>query len=105
MNEYKLAWYQQIVRMPSERPMPERAKRTHGVISRGHSTVTKTVGRELAIPLARGAASRAAQTAMTGRIGTVVRFGGRVGVRIIPVVGYAMLAYDLYQFGKWAMED
>ena len=93
------------MRMPSERPMPERARRTRELTSKGHSTVTKTVGRELAIPLARSAASRAAQTALTGRIGTAVRFGGRVGVRVIPVVGYAMLAYDLYQFGKWAMED
>ena len=93
------------MRIPSERPVPIRVERLRGLTSRGHSTVTKTVGRELAVPLAKQAASRAAQTAMTGRIGTAVRFGGRVGVRIIPVVGYAMLAYDLYQFGKWVVQD
>lgn len=39
----------------------------------------------------------AAQSQIKGRIGIGLRVGGRIGLRVVPVVGAALLAYDLYQ--------
>ena len=54
---------------------------------------------------AHQAAKYAARSQMKGAAGAALRIGGRVGLRAIPIVGAAMLAYDLYQFGSWLLED
>ena len=46
----------------------------------------------------------AAQSQIKGRIGIGLRVGGRIGLRAIPVVGAAMLAYDLYQAYEYLTE-
>lgn len=109
MNSYKQAWYSNTLVGVSEAPKSERMRR---VARRGLSKQVQrdndAVGRltrETGLTLAYEVAKHASKTTMTGQLGTAVRMGGRVGVRIIPIVGYAMLAYDVYQFGKWMMEE
>jgi hypothetical protein len=29
------------------------------------------------------------------------RIGARVGTKFVPIVGWVLLAYDAYQFGRW----
>ena len=54
--------------------------------------------------MVRGATIGAGVTA-TGALGTGVRVGGRIGLRFIPILGWALLAYDLYTLGSYLMED
>lgn len=38
----------------------------------------------------------AAKSQMKGKLGMGLRVGGRLGLRAVPVVGAAMIAYDVY---------
>lgn len=40
----------------------------------------------------------AAQSQLKGRLGVALRVGGRVGLRVVPVVGTAMTVYSIYKF-------
>jgi hypothetical protein len=108
MNSYKQAWYANTLVATTEAPKPERIRKVlRRNLTKKAQQNTDGVGRlarETGLTLANEIAHRASKSAMTGSIGTAVRMGGRVGVRVIPVVGYAMLAYDVYQFGKWVHE-
>ena len=108
MNSYKQAWYANTLVATTEAPKPERIRAAvRRNLSKKAQMDTDGVGRlarETGLTLANEIASRASKTTMTGTVGTAVRMGGRVGVRVIPVVGYAILAYDLYLFGKWVSE-
>ena len=115
MNEYKAAWYANTLVGIQENP----AKRRKEASSRKRSktgTFRKELmehqKREAQRGLIRGgliagkyASAYAARSTATGAIGTTLRVGGRVGLRVIPLVGYAILAYDVYQFAKWVMDD
>lgn len=46
----------------------------------------------------------ASQSQIKGRIGIGLRVGGRIGTRLIPIVGTAMLAYDVYQAYQYLTE-
>lgn len=46
----------------------------------------------------------AAKSQITGGVGAAIRVTGRIGIRAVPVVGAAMLAYDLYKLGKYVMD-
>ena len=46
----------------------------------------------------------AAKSQMKGNLGVALRVGGRVGIRVVPVIGAAMLAYDLYQLGSYLLD-
>jgi hypothetical protein len=49
-------------------------------------------------------AKYAARSQMKGYAGVALRVTGRIGLRAIPVVGAAMLAYDLYQAYEYLTE-
>lgn len=110
LNEYKRAWYLAITpgtherTVPSEKK-PERKRESFGQEFRRH--VKQDVQRG-AIHAGLGAAGLAfryaARSQLTGRLGVATRIGGRIGLRVVPVVGAALVAYDLYQFGKWLAE-
>jgi hypothetical protein len=113
MNEYKAAWYTSTLVGVQEHPRKKKQisskkqKRSDGFAKEFGEHLKQDVRRAAVaggLHIARQLSRAAASTAMTGTLGTTVRVGGRVGMRVIPVVGYALLAYDLYQFGKWASE-
>ena len=41
---------------------------------------------------------------MKGNLGVALRVGGRVGIRVVPIVGAAMLAYDIYKLGEYLLD-
>lgn len=53
---------------------------------------------------AHSLAKHAAQSQIKGKLGIGLRVTGRIGVRAIPIVGTAMLAYDLYRAYEYLTE-
>lgn len=113
MNEYKAAWYANTLVGIQEHPAKKKQlsakkqKRQDGSRNEFVEHVKQDAKRGAIVGglhIGRQISRAAANTAMTGALGTTVRVSGRVGMRVIPVVGYALLAYDLYQLGKWASE-
>lgn len=113
MNEYKAAWYANTLIGVQEHPgkkkrfSSNKQSKKDGFRKEFGEHVKQDVRRAAiagGLHIGRQVSRAAANTALTGTLGTTVRMGGRVGMRVIPVVGYALLAYDLYQFGKWASE-
>ena len=110
MNEYKQAWYANVLVGIQEHPGKKKrlsSKKKDGFVNEFKGHLKQEVKRgAYAAGLAIGmqASKYAARSQLTGAVGVSLRVGGRVGLRVIPVVGYAILAYDLYQFGKWASE-
>lgn len=110
MNEYKLAWLsQQAIGYGQSRaiqrmmPKQKQSKKITG------SQVVNLAARQKAegMMMAGGyqLAKHASQSMLKGKAGMALRLTGKVGVRAIPIVGAAMLAYDIYSLGKWLMED
>ena len=112
LNEFKSAWYQNTMISDGTSPLvkhriatkggttfSERARHggTEFAITRGKRKIKSTV-------MVRGATVAAGVTA-TGSIGVGVRVGGRVALRFVPILGWALLAYDLYTLGTYLMED
>jgi hypothetical protein len=113
MNEYKAAWYANTLVGIQEHPKKKKQfssnkhKRSDGFAKEFGEHLKQDVRRAAiagGLHVGRQISRAAVNSALTGTLGTTVRVGGRVGMRVIPVVGYALLAYDLYQFGKWASE-
>ena len=110
MNEYKQAWYANTLVGVQEHPRKKKqiaSSKKDGFVKefKGHlKQDVKRAGYAAALGIGMQASKYAARSQLTGAIGVTLRTGGRVGLRVIPVVGYAIIAYDLYQFGKWASE-
>ena len=109
LNEYKRAWYLAISPVTHERiQRPEKTgqkKESFGQEFRRHVKQDVQRGLTHAGLGAAGLAFRyAARSQVTGRLGVSLRVGGRIGLRVVPVVGAVLFAYDLYQFGKWLAE-
>jgi hypothetical protein len=110
MNEYKQAWYANTLVGIQE--APEKKKRVSSKKSGGFGKEFKSHLKQdvkrgayaVAMGIGMQASKYAARSQLTGALGVSLRVGGRVGLRVIPVVGMALMAYDLYQFGKWASE-
>jgi hypothetical protein len=110
LNEYKRAWYLASTPVTYERKIPKE-KRTKSESKSFGNEFSKHVKQDVqrgAVRVGLGAASLAfryaARSQITGRLGVGLRVGGRIGLRVVPVVGAAIFAYDLYQFGKWLAE-
>ena len=110
MNEYKQAWYANTLVGVQEHPGKKKqlsSNKKDGFVTEFKGHLKQDVKRgAYAAGLAIGmqASKYAARSQLTGAVGVSLRVGGRVGLRVIPVVGYAIIAYDLYQFGKWLSE-
>ena len=112
MNAYKEAWLaQQMISYAQKRSISKsyqkasnknssKARKQHmvdvaarqkaqGLILKGSHTVLK----------------HAAQSQVKGSMGIALRVGGRVGLRLVPVVGIALLAYDTYKAVDWLMDQ
>jgi hypothetical protein len=110
LNQYKRAWHLACTPGAHERTTPPEK-----VEKKGRESFGKQVRKHIKQDIQRGAihtglgalglASRyAAKSQVTGTLGVGLRVGGRIGLRVVPVVGAAIVAYDLYQFGKWLAE-
>ena len=103
MNSYKAAWYaQQQVGMQERPPARQQARREsraqNGVVPRKQQNwAVRQMGQDLALGALHAASRQAAQSQIAGRLGVALRVGGRIGVRAVPILGTALLLYDLYQ--------
>ena len=113
MNEYKRAWLskqattytqRRQLAVQRQRMQKKRASPASAMRSRLLEETTKQKGQKVILGLVKEVSEGAAKSAMKGTAGTVVRFGGRVGLRAVPVVGAAMLAYDLYRLVDYLAE-
>ena len=109
MNEYKQAWYANTLVGVQEHPRKKKqlSSKKDGFVTEFKGHLKQDVKRgayAAALGIGMQASKYAARSQLTGALGVSLRTGGRVGLRVIPVVGYAILAYDLYQFGKWVSE-
>lgn len=112
LNEYKQAWMAGQFVGIDDSPAVIRKRRKNG---RDPGQIDAKIRRYMKSEVDRGvaraglgvglaAARYAAKSQMTGSLGIALRVGGRIGVRAIPLVGAALFAYDIYQFGKWVAE-
>lgn len=109
LNPYKRAWYLACTPGAHERTIPVAKPAGNGSdLKKRTKSKAAGIARQELTQAALGAgmiASRyAAVSGLTGNLGVGIRIGGRIGLRVIPVVGAALIAYDLYQFGKWLAE-
>jgi hypothetical protein len=111
LNEYKRAWYLASTPVTHERIVRPGAKTTSSNKKSFGNEFSKHIKEDIRRGAIRGGlagiglASRyAARSQITGALGVGLRVGGRIGLRVVPVVGATLLVYDLYQFGKWLAE-
>jgi len=110
VNEYKLEWYHATLGMKPESHFELRRKMSPPGSSKsaakGVTAFAQTrAKRKVVGKLRTTVAKKAARSTITTAVGTGVRVGGRVGLRFVPVVGWALLAYDVYTLGKYLLED
>ena len=100
MNEYKLAWYNEINAEFS--PVDQQAKPNNSPsfaqqFKEQFKEEIKHEATEWVVKaLVVGIATHAAQSQIDGPIGMGLRTAGRLAIRAIPVVGAAYLAYSVY---------
>jgi hypothetical protein len=114
MNEYKAAWYRHIAEPtplhPIVRKRIQRMDRGKPYSVRrsmkGGSAFVETRAKRKATSLVMTRAlTKMSTIAATGALTSGVGIGARLGLRFLPVVGWGMLAYDLYTLGSYLMED
>ena len=70
-----------------------------------YAMVEKQAKQEAALRVAKRTSRYLARNQVRGAIGIAGRTAGRVGMRLVPVVGWAMNAYDAYQVAKYVKEE
>jgi len=98
MNSYKTEWLEHI--MDLQLP-PFASSSEDEQMDESNVFVERQIRqrqRESAMALGMVVAAHAAQSQIKGRLGMVLRVGGRLGVRVIPVAGALLTAYDVYMF-------
>lgn len=110
MNAYKEAWLaQQMISYSQKRGLAKEYQKA----SKKKDSKSKKISADVAARqkaqgmVLKGShtlAKHAAQSQMKGALGVGLRVGGRVGLRVIPVVGAVMLAYDTYKMIEWLAE-
>lgn len=113
MNEYKRAWmanqasnYTQRIQLAvhRQRMQKKQGKSNAAMRSRLLEETVKQKGQKVILGAVKEVSEIAAKSAMKGSVGASVRFAGRVGLRAVPLVGAAMLAYDLYRLVDYIAE-
>ena len=97
MNQYKMEWLeatQDLLLPPYSSSQTEHEDQGNVFVERQIQKRKREAGMALGMILM----SHAAQSQITGRLGIALRVGGRVGVRVIPVAGAILTAYDVYMF-------
>ena len=110
MNAYKEAWLAEAMFDYSQKRTIShkvaKAQKGRGRVSGRDvaNIAAKQKAQGIMLKGAHQAAKYAARSQMKGTVGIALRFSGRIGLRAVPVVGAAMLAYDLYQLGSYLMD-
>lgn len=107
MNSYKAAWYLNTLVDAPSRPPKETSRRQESRFTRdkGVQASVAQMKQDAMLYGAYEVSKYASKSQLTGKLGMAVRVGGRVGLRVVPVIGMALLAYDVYQLGKWITQD
>lgn len=108
LNTYKADWYRQVSSINPEKVI---------------QVVDRTSKRSKSYPTSKYAQYRSATSSPYGKAAiaavhtaaekgiakggayAIAGSGAKLGLRFVPVVGYALLAYDVYRLGKWILED
>lgn len=113
MNEYKRAWmakqasnYTQTrqIAVHRQRMQKKQSKGNTAMRSRLLEETVKQKSQKVILGTVKEVSEIAARSAVKGSLGTGLRFAGRVGLRAVPIVGAAMLAYDLYRLVDYIAE-
>ena len=110
VNEYKQAWLDKSMRQYAvNRPLQKsvmQQRRSSGRIT-GTQAANVVARQKAQASMLKGGhvlMKHAAQSQIKGKLGIGLRVGGRVGLRVIPIVGAAMLAYDIYRAYEFLTE-
>ena len=110
VNKYKQAWLDKSMRQyamnrPVQKMMMQQRRRSRNISgSDAASFVARQKAQASVLKGGHVLMKHAAQSQIKGKLGIGLRVGGRVGLRVIPVVGAAMLAYDLYRAYEFLTE-
>ena len=110
MNAYKEAWLAQTMNdYAVSRPIQRRVmqgKKANRSISPGQAAefAARQKAQGTILKGAHQAAKYAAKSQLKGTAGMALRVTGKIGLRAIPVVGAAVLVYDLYQAYEYLTE-
>ena len=110
VNAYKEAWLANVMLDYSQsrnvrKTIVQHQKRRKKVTpARATEIVARQKAEAMVLKGGMELMKHAAQSQVKGRIGIGLRVGGRIGLRVIPVVGAAMLAYDLYRAYEYLTE-
>ena len=103
MNEYKEAWLAACELLPQVAPSSDKNPEEY---YDEYSSIMMDRQTEAAIlSIAHWGMRAAASNQLKGRLGIYMRVGGRVGVRVVPLVGLAITVYDAYRFFDALMEE
>jgi hypothetical protein len=114
MNAYKLDWYlatqavsayhfQRLVAASDEFHKQRGVQKSPGnlvaelAVKQAVETAIFSIGLK--------AMKHLSQSQLKNRLGVVARISGRAGLRVIPVVGTAMMVYDAYQVFDYFFDD
>lgn len=112
MNPYKMAWLEgtDAVTIRSRQLFEKAGKKLKPHVSQKHArAITREIARQkteaAGLSAAYAMSKQMAQSTIKGRGGMVLRFGGKVGLRAVPVVGALMMAHDVYRAGRYVYEQ
>jgi len=95
MNEYKRAWMAAVDLLPEIQFSDSQPHQSDGQTVYEHVKSDIITGAAASVMMA--GFKHAAQSQLKGRLGIALRVGGRVGIRVVPVVGTAMAVYTVYK--------
>ena len=95
MNEYKRAWMAAVDLLPEIHFGDSQPEQSDGQTV--YDYVKSDIITGIAASVIMAGFKHAAQSQIKGRLGIAMRVGGRVGLRVVPVVGTAMAVYTIYK--------
>lgn len=98
-NPYKRAWLEEVGSGTTVRVKKRKVNKLKAKVTLKHDPfemATRQILQSVVLGAAHGASKHAAQSIIAGRAGIALRVGGRIGLRVVPVVGAVMMAKDIY---------
>jgi hypothetical protein len=107
MNAYKEAWLaNQMISYAQKRGIAKsHQKASKSNIAEAKALASRQKAQGMILKGTHTLSKYAAQSQMKGALGVGLRVGGRVGLRLVPIVGAAMLAYDVYRAVDWLLDQ
>lgn len=107
-NAYKSVWQEFTpgqrtgIKKSLARSLDKRRKKTKISL---YAIAKKQAEQEAVLRTAKRTSRYLARNQVRGAIGITGRVAGRIGMRLVPVVGWALNAYDAYQVAKYVKEE